>query len=252
MQRILFLLSFYFLQSGLFAQHEDTMFVKAADLRINQLQTGTYSYLVYNKQDAHSAALHLTLVKMNIQKNSETVMVTQQWESADTVIHSAYTVLDSRTLATRIHNTWWKRLGYEMRFNFITKTVEFSGAIPDSSQQKIRDDFNRSIAVYSLNWHSDLVIFSLLPYALHRTFLINYFDPGFGPSQKVAYTVETQDELKDNAGNRVDCWVLVHKPRENAYQKFWVSKKTNEILKEEDFFGGRLRYKLKLGVAADF
>ena len=49
------------------------------------------------------------------------------------------------------------------------------------------------------------------------------------------------------AGTEIDCWVLNYNlAKPNDYQKFWISKKSHELLKEEDVFGYFYRYKLKL------
>jgi len=55
--------------------------------------------------------------------------------------------------------------------------------------------------------------------------------------------------LIKSSGEKIDCWVLEHKPTSgDGYQKFWVPKKTKEVLKEEDLFYDVYRYKLKLGL----
>ena len=81
----------------------------------------------------------IMLVKINIgliQNNGKpAVAITQQWDR-DSVLHSAYTVLDAKDFSTIIHNTYWKRLGYSMDFNFTAKKVEFEGPAPDSSKIK--------------------------------------------------------------------------------------------------------------------
>ena len=79
--------------------------------------------------------------------------------------------------------------------------------------------------------------------------MINYYDPGFGKPVEVPYTVTGSGLLTDRGGSSVDCWMLEHTD-ENGTEKFWISKKTREVLKEEDHGKGwGYRYKYKLGVA---
>jgi hypothetical protein len=90
----------------------------------------------------------------------------------------------------------------------------------------------------------------MLPYRENRTFMINYYDPGFGKPEEVAYTVSGSATLVDKGGLSVDCWVLEHGD-ENGTEKFRVSKKGREVLKEEDYgkkFGFRFKYKLGVSV----
>jgi hypothetical protein len=62
-------------------------------------------------------------------------------------------------------------------------------------------------------------------------------------------TVTGSGQLTDRSGSGVDCWTLEHTD-ENGTEKFWISKKTREVLKEEDHGKNRgYRFKYKLGVA---
>jgi hypothetical protein len=95
------------------------------------------------------------------------------------------------------------------------------------------------------------VIFPLLPYKENRVFKINFYDPPSEPKE-VYYTVIGSDYLTNSLGEKISCWVLefeVPKRYGGGYQHFWISKKDRELLKEEDRFGNRFRYKLKLNVS---
>lgn len=163
----------------------------------------------------------------------------------------ASTLLNAIDFSTLQHNFYWKRLGYSSKYDFETKNVSFEGNVSDSARTKSIADFNNSFNNYNLNWHSDLIIFPLLPYKENRTFKINFYDPGFGQPRDVFYTVTGIETLLSSAGEKVNCWTLEHKLTGGAvgYQKFWISNKTNEVIKEEDLFNGRYRYKIKLIVS---
>lgn len=49
-------------------------------------------------------------------------------------------------------------------------------------------------------------------------------------------------------GQHVDCWFLEHEDHERMKNegKFYISKKTGEVLQLEQSFAGRFRYKVKL------
>jgi hypothetical protein len=87
-------------------------------------------------------------------------------------------------------------LGYSIVFDFEAKTFDskpFLRAIPDSVRKSCSDELARSFGAYNLNWHDDLVIYSM-----------------------------------------TDCWTLEHAD-ENGVEKFWISKKTKEVLKEGEW-----------------
>jgi hypothetical protein len=236
----------------------DTIQIKSGGLNMKALQTGSYSYIIYTKQTKESPAQRLVLVKINVKAqqyhNKPAFIVTQEWDR-DTIVHAAYSVFDAKDFSTILHDTWWKSLGYSMRFDFEAKTVGFmkngiKGEIPDSIKTTAIKDFNGSFENYNLNWHADLLIYQLLPYKEDRTFVINYYDPGFGPAVKVMYTVTGSDILINSRGEKVDCWVLYnYDPR--GTERFWIAKQTKEVLKEEDTSPQGYRYKIKFEISGD-
>ncbi len=72
----------------------------------------------------------------------------------------------------------------------------------------MEEGFRESFKKYNLNWHSDLIVFTLLPYKENRVFKINFYDPGFGKPQEVFYSVVGTDVLTSSSGKKVKCWVM--------------------------------------------
>ena len=237
------------------AQKGDTLHVRPSDLNIKGLQTGDYSYLIVRQKALDSPASSMIIAKMSVVReayhNKSAIVVRQQWDR-DSMIHKAYTVFDANDFSTLLHDTYWRVLGYALVFDFEARKFDSRPvirAIPDSVRTSCEQELAGSFGAYNLNWHDDLVIYSMLPYKENRTFLINYYDPGFGKPEEVPYTVTGSGQLTDRGGASIDCWTLEHTD-ENGTEKFWISKKTREVLKEEDHgknWGYRFKY--KLGVA---
>jgi hypothetical protein len=247
------------------AKNIDTIRVEPGTLDLKHLQTGDFSYLQYNRKTKEAPASRVTLISFNIEAkqyhNKPAFFVKQQWEY-DTVVHKCYTVFDAKDFSTLLHDTYWKRLGYSIKLDFETKQVEFKNVnnksdVPDSIKAVAIKDFNDSFSKYNLNWHADMIIYSLLPYKENKTFIINYYDPGFGKAEEVAYTVIASDFLTGSNGEKIDCWVLNNyndnKDPEKGYERFWIAKKSHEVLKLENYFGGGrgYRYKLKLCISEE-
>jgi hypothetical protein len=179
MRSFFILFCLFLLTTASFAKTIDTIQVKPADLDMKALQTGSYSYIIYTKKTKDSPAQRLVLVKITVEAsqyhNRPAFVVTQQWER-DTIIHAAYSVFDANDFSTIIHNTWWKSIGYGMKFDFENKTVSFkkdgSGDVPDSVKSAVIKDFNQSFQSYNLNWHADLLVYQVLPYKENRVFSI--------------------------------------------------------------------------------
>lgn len=239
-----------------FAQKSDTLVIKPEHLGLKDLRKGKSTYIVYNKKSKEGPSERIVLVKINVESvthhGKPAISVTQQWDR-DTVTHAAITLFNPSDFSTISHNSFWKRLGYTSKFDFETRKVSFEGKVPDSIKTKSIQEFNDSFKKFNLNWHSDLVIFPLLPYRENRVFKINFYDPGFGKAQEVFYSVTGNETLTSSSGEKIDCWTLVNKITTpvNGYQKFWISKKSQEVLKEEDSFNNQYRYKLKFAVSEE-
>lgn len=254
LNKIFLTIVFVFFTVPSFAQTKgDTIVIQAKDLELKNLKTGNSTYIVYNKKTKQSPSEKIVLVKIKveskIQNNKPAFAVTQQWDSDGAVVHTAYTVFDAKDFSTLLHDTYWKRLGYSTKFDFETRKVSFDGNVSENDKRKSEQDFDESFNKYNLNWHSDLIIFTLLPYKENRNFKINFYDPGFGKAQEVLYSVIGSDLLTSSTSKKIECWVLETKFTQSVgYQKFWISKKEKEVLKEEDSFNNTFRYKLKLDV----
>ncbi|MBI1341490.1 MAG: hypothetical protein GC171_01015 [Terrimonas sp.] len=235
------------------AQKKDTLTISAANLRFDGIKYGKASYLVYNKKTKDSPAEGMYMVNITVApfryKQQPAIEISQQWDGRDTIVHRAYTVLNKTDFSTLLHQTSWKVLGYTTTFDFDIRKVSFDGKVADSNKLKIVSDFDASFANYNLNWHSDLFIFTRLPYKANRSFRINFFDPGFGKPTEEIYSVIGSDVLLTTSGKKIICWVMERKGKTTgSYQKFWVDKKSRLVLKEEDLFNSRYRFKLKLEV----
>lgn len=234
---------------NLSAQKKDTINVDANNLNMKNLKYGKSTYLVYSRAGKNKPMQNTTLVKITTHKEhfegKNFVVINQIWET-DTIIHTAKTRFENNTMKTIHHTSWWKKKGYSEYFDFSKGKVTFNGDLKVEVKDDITKSFNTAISSNFLNWHSDLVIFPLLPFKENRVFKINFYEPGFASPKDEVYEVLGSEKLSI-AGSTTDCWVLnyqVKKP--SGYQRFWISKKTNELIKEEDSFGSFYRYKLKL------
>lgn len=235
---------------------DDTIVIQAKDLELKNIKNGNFSYLVYNKKSKESPIGKTYLVKMKVESkiynNKPAIAITQKWESEGDVIHTAYTVFDAKDFSTLFHDTFWKPLGYSTKFDFENRKVSFDGNVPEKDKEKSEQGFNESFGKYNLNWHADLTVFMLLPYKDNRKFKINFYDPGFSKAEEVLYSVIGSDVLTGSSGEKIECWILEHRSdKYEGYQRFWISKKTREVLKEEDLYNGQYRYKLKLAVSEE-
>ena len=251
-----FAFSFCFSQVG-FSQKKDTILIDASKVDPSVLKTGLNRYLVYfqNGKDSSRGKYQLWSRKTEIvnYKGQQAISVSQEWVDNDTVTHKAYSVCDRKTFLPFYHESWWRSRG-AASFDFLDKTAMLQGSpLTDADTARLKQNmyaaFKKSLGQYFLNWHLDLEVFSILPYKENATFLINFYDPGFQEPKQQAYTVVGSASLTGYNDQVIDCWLLSHGSTNNK-EVFWISKKTKEVLKLEQEFNGRYRYKIKLGFSA--
>lgn len=245
-----------------YSQKEEVINITRSDLQMKHLQTGNSTYLVYFKKTADGPAENLTLVKINVESTTiegrKAYLIKQRWESQNSLTHTSETVHDAADFSTLKHDYWWKLPdSSEMlaKFDFIGRKASVEGKIDERMKTRILSDFEKSFESYNLSWHSDLTVFTLFPYKKGRTFKVNFYDPGASSAKVAEYRVTGSEVLTRGDGKAVDCWVMEYSSTgpngAKAVQRFWVSKSSQEVLKEEDNFPSGLRYKFKLAVSGE-
>jgi len=248
------LVSLFSLAAG--AQKTDTVVIQPKDIHTNVLIPGMHRWLVYFKMGKDSSRSRFFIWSRRIDRISyrgkDAISVTQEWENNDTIMHTVYTVCDSKDFAPLYQKAWTKQSG-SSEFDFLDKTMKLNGrtiTAADTARAVTISykAFQSALQQYVLDWHLDLEVFPLLPFRNHTTYAINYYDPGFGAPKRVYYTVTGSAVIKGYDGQDIDCWLLEHTDQGRMSNKevFYISKKTREVLKLEQEFAGRYRYKIKM------
>lgn len=225
---------------------KDTITVDSRNLALKDLHFGKSTYLIYAKSGKDKPAQNLTLVQMDVTKQNDAVAISQTWFEKDTVSHTAFSLLRANDLSTIKHDYWWKRTGQKISLDFEKKTANIEGKMTDAQKEKYLKDFNTAVeSSHFVNWHADLTMFPLLPFKENAVFKIKFYDPGYRVPNFEIYKVIASEKVEN-----IDCWVLEYTlPRNVGYQRFYISKKGKEVIKEEDSFNGMFRIKLKMLVS---
>lgn len=237
------------------AQKTDTVIIDASKVNTKAILSGEHRYLVYFKNGKDSSRTRYQMWTRKVERlnyqNRPAISVTQEWENNDTVFHTVYTVCDEKTFAPLYQKSWAKGAG-NASFDFLSKAASYQD-VPLTDEDTARNRkgmwaaFKNALQQpYILDWHLDLEVFPILPYKENTTFLINFYDPGFPAPKYQPYTVSGSGTLTGYDGQPVECWLLQHNASATSTETFWISKKTKEVLKLEQEFGGRYRYKIKL------
>ncbi len=237
---------------------QDTVWVNAAKVNTQYVKAGTHRYLVYFKMGKDATRSRPQIWTRNVSfeqyNGREAVIVKQEWEDRDSVVHTAKSVCDKHTFAPLYHYSWWKQRG-SSEFDFMAKTASINNmplteADTLKSKKSQWQAFQKAMNQYDLNWHLDMEVFPLLNYKHKTTYMIPFYEPGYLAPQFEAYNVVGTGQLDGYDNSKIDCWLLVHESK-GFREVFWISKKTHEVLKLENEIGkDRWRYKIKLGFSS--
>ncbi len=252
--KIYSLLAALLLTAACASAQSDTIKITGNLVNTQVLKKGTNRYLVYFRLGKDSSRSNFNIWTRSIDyinyEGRKAIAVTQEWEDNTKIIHKVYSVCDEKTFAPLFQKSEWTGRT-NSTFDFLKKEGYIKDTLltsTDTARAKKQPylAFQQALNEYVLNWHLDLEVFPILPYKDGRTFLINFYDPGFSAPAFQPYTVTGSSKLTGYDNQEIDCWLLTHTSPNNK-EVFWISKKTKEVLKLEQQFGERYRYKLKLG-----
>lgn len=121
-------------------------------------------------------------------------------------------------------------------------------SIPASFRQNAKDSaFKVVLNPPAFEFPMDLEIFPLLPFKkIGQEFAIAFYEPGSPQSAYYHLTVTGKESLPLPGGQEAMCWLLRIDYRPGSYATFWITDKTREVIKMQEYFRGRYRYKVRL------
>ncbi|MBX2953294.1 MAG: hypothetical protein KF870_12375 [Leadbetterella sp.] len=257
MKNYFYVVSLILVSSMSFAQKKDTLYVNPENIKMSRLKEGKSVYLVYFRMQKEATRTMTQFWTREVKRKTEggrsIIEIDQYWEDKDSIVHTAKSRCDARTFKPLYHESWWKRNGKASLsvYNYETRQITIDGndALKDTSAKgrQLTAGFLKAADTDHLNWHLDLEVFSTLPLSLHKTYAIPFYEAGYKEPENIFYTVSGEGELNGYDNGKTACWILVHEEPGNK-EKFWISKKTQEVLKLEQEVNGKMyRYKIKLG-----
>jgi hypothetical protein len=225
----------------------DTISLVKKDLVISQLTPGLHQYLVYFERPKQKKIMMPMLWNRQVDfkqfKGKPTIEVTQNWYATDTLLNRYIYSINSREDFSPIYQYGKSARGVEA-FEFEQNRVSGSDTVASNSKKEMEVKSTAS----TLNWELDMEVFSMLPYKkTGQTFVINFYHPG-GKTEPMYYQYKVigSEAIQGTNTATIDCWQLKISYNETSWAIFWISKKSKEVLKMQEYFGGGYRYKVKL------
>lgn len=225
----------------------------AGQLLTNRLKPGTRTFRVYFKLGENAPASRfqtwIRTVKDTVYRGQPAVLVSQQIIINDTIVDTGKAIFNRQSLVSLYHETWNRQRGTEV-FDFAGGSLQINQLRVTATDTAARnkqalEGFEKARARFFLNWHTDLELFPLLPFADSTVIIVPFYHPGSSGPVDADYKVKGSAVYEDERGTKTDCWLVHYENR--SVMVFWIDKKTGEVLKLEEQFGEhRFRYKVQI------
>lgn len=240
----LFSMQFTFAQGN----KTDTILPGNNRLQTQYITTGLKQYLVYFQSSSNSKVLRYSLWMRNtsvVMHNTQKLFaVTQHWYSQDTSAYRyIYSLVNANDFSPVYHA---ENIGSKTKaYNWYANHIAGADTVANNQQSNFNLAFDHPV----FNWNLDMETYEALPLAAGKTFAISFYDAGLTPPEYEILKVTGSEVLTTLNGQKEDCWILATGGNRNGMvysQRYWLSKKNHEMLKEEDHFGSNYRYKIKM------
>lgn len=226
----------------------DTLNTRTADLITAALKEGKASYAVFFEDSLGnrlgSADIWDRRLSFATDASGQSIFQFDwRWWRKDTLIATVQTTGLRSTLQPLTHKASYRSRG-DFSYRFENNTV----TIPAEARKTAKDSaFNVVLDPPAFAFPMDLETFPLLPFKkVGQQFSIAFYEPG---SPKAAYyplTVTGKEDLPLPGAQKATCWTLRIDYAAGSYATFWITDKTKEVLKMQEYFRGRYRYKVRL------
>lgn len=227
----------------------DTVYRLDSKLIKKHLKPSSNQYLVFIQRKGDSRQAFTSVwsrdVKFVTRNGKELIEIDQKWYSSDTSrLRTVYSLMNASDFSPVYHHTKLNRT--IEAFNFYADRIKGSDSVANNTKK----DFELALQRPMLNWELDLETFPLLDLKPGKRFAINFYHPGGkGEPKLYEYKVVGEEDLKVIEGGSVSCWKLRIDYDSKSFAIFYISKKSREVLRMDEDFGGGVRYKVKLSNA---
>jgi hypothetical protein len=224
----------------------DTVNAKNNKLQLNKLKEETVDYLVYFMDSVTQKRTVGDLWRRKIQftnfKDQPAVLFTWNWIRNDTAYAIIVNICDRKTLAPIYRHGNYKGRGI-MAYDYREGVMVPSDTIQNNLGMK---KGNTVLSIPVLSWELDMETYALLPIKkVGQKFDISFFDPNEKAPTYHRYEVIGTENLQLNSDVKVKCWLLKINYSPTSHATFWLSEKSKEVLKMQEYFNGKYRLKVR-------
>jgi len=115
-------------------------------------------------------------------------------------------------------------------YRFLPDKIIGIADLPDN----LKKDFSTPSPEASYNFENDMELLQTLPLKIGYTASIPFYDAGFDPPARYAFTVAGSDRIPGQDGHPIDCWLVTADYNTGkVVSRFWFDKRTQLLIREE-------------------
>jgi len=187
-------------------------------------QTNTY---VHYQEFKDGRLLPASLKTITLtRKESELLIIQKEFSARGNKIIE--TVVDAQSLVTDSH----VRTSGEQRESFQFK--EEAVTVTPGDEDAVNKDFQLDLSEPTFNFEIDFIFLQAIDWHQHDAVVMNFYHPG-GKIPPAYYTFkkEKEETITLASGLEVNTWVIFTDYNGQPPARFWISKESNEILRNE-------------------
>jgi hypothetical protein len=224
----------------------DTINAANNKLQLKNLREGKSIYAVYmsdtllNKRNVGGIWERTTTLKTLNNKS----VIEFKWRNlfGDTLHSTITNICDAKTLAPIYHFTDNKSRGVKA-YNFIDGFMVPTDSVKNN---KAIERGKVALSIPIISWELDLETYPLLPIKkVGQKFDISFFDPNEKEPKYHRYEVIGKEDLQLNNDTKVKCWLLKINYTKDSYATFWLTEKSKDVIKMQEYYKGGYRFKVK-------
>jgi hypothetical protein len=166
-----------------------------------------------------------------------------KWYHNDSLLAHVRATGEWPSLTPLTHQASYARRG-QRSFVFANNVV----TIPDSARRTTQDSlFRVRLQPAAFEFPMDLEVLPLLPFRqVGQQFAVAFYEPGSASSAYYRLRVKDRQELVLAGQAKLACWVLRIDYRPDSYATLWISEQSRQVVKMQEYYRGRYRYKVRL------
>jgi hypothetical protein len=229
------------------AAQVDTIDTQRGGLNAKALRPGKASYAVYFEDSLGnrlgSADIWDRSIELRDSAGGQWYRFSWKWWRKDTLIADVISTGALPRLQPLAHEAEYKSRGH-FAYAFQDGVV----TVPAAQQRTAKDSaFRFAMTTPAFAFPMDLELFPLLPFKkVGQEFAMAFYEPGGQKSDYYKLTVTGREDLAMPGGGKAPCWLLRIDYGRGSYATFWIADKERSVLKMQEYFRGRYRYKVRL------